>query len=150
MKEGHCKTEDQNHLLQIVLGKSTDLTAFLLPLQASILFPPTEQFALHGFQLPSLLLQVVLETPAAFVSWEVWGYEWLEYVRTLLVCFMRRWLESGNWLFLHFFQIGTANPCVLTTLIGFLMLTSHLYLWSGSWGGRWNFTPSLAYPRTEY
>ena len=28
------------------------------------------------------------------------------------------------------------------TLIGFLMLTSHLSLWSGSWGRRWNFTPS--------
>ena len=26
------------------------------------------------------------------------------------------------------------------TLIGFLMMTSHLYLWSGSWGSRWNFT----------
>ena len=48
MKEGQCKTEDHNHSLQIVLRRNTDLTAFLLYLQASILFPPTEQFALHA------------------------------------------------------------------------------------------------------
>jgi len=30
------------------------------------------------------------------------------------------------------------------TLIGFLMLTSHLYLWSGSWGRQWNFTLTLS------
>ena len=31
---------------------------------------------------------------------------------------------------------------ILVFSIGFLMLTSHLYLWSGSWGRRWNFTSS--------
>ena len=84
MKEGQCKTEDQNHSLQIILGRNPDLTAFLLPLQASILFPPTEQFALHGFQYPALLLQMVLETPHAFFfgrygvtnGWRMSGLDW--------------------------------------------------------------------------
>ena len=56
---------------------------------------------------------------------------------------------------LHAKMVGTGQSAVLPlpskcrlqilvfslTLIGFLILTNHLYLRTGSWGRRWNFTP---------
>ena len=130
--EGQRKTKYLNRFLQTALGRKAATTMFVLHLQVATHLPVTEQFAPHAFQFLPLVLLLVMEAPRAFVSCKAWGYRWVGVVDVQLPHCMQKWLVLGNQQFLHSPQCRLQILVFSLKLIGFLILTHHLYLRTGS------------------
>ena len=134
--EGQCKTEYLNRFLQTALGRNAATTMFVLHLQVATHLPITEQFAPHAFQFLPLLATCTSagdRGSSCFCFLQGMGLRMAGGCRCLTATLHAKMVGTGQSAVLPLPSKCRLQILVFSlTLIGFLILTNHLYLRTGS------------------